>query len=204
MTQSTSRQSIDDLTATLLIQLQLEDIEQILSCSKGKNRQGELTDTELALHLYKQDLECGASILSDRRMTKSIGRAVKTDADALAESSSQEQCAARDRNMACELSGTQTPSDVKPCTVTTDEMNDEHLARLEALWVSPAEENENIKDSLSNYVSVEEVNEGINSGESSLWAGARKGSKSSEKHLCTACQDDKKYWEVVRTPCSHE
>jgi hypothetical protein len=97
VTQGADFQSMDDLTAALVIELQLEDAETVSSSFKGKAHEGTLSDAELALELYKQELKRNASIFSDRRMTRSIALAVQTDGNVLAESMSQEQSAARDR-----------------------------------------------------------------------------------------------------------
>ena len=126
-------QSMDDLTAALVIELELEDAEIVSSSFKGKAHEGTLSDAELALELYKQELKRNASIFSDRRMARSIALAVQTDGNVLAESMSQEQSAARDRDMACGLSGTRVSSSVKPCTVTSEEMDEELLAKFAAL-----------------------------------------------------------------------
>ncbi len=195
--------STDDLTAALLIQLQIEDAEQALSSFKGKAREGELSDAELALQLYKQDLECNASIISDQRMTRSIAFAVQMDGNVLAESMSQEQSAAQDRDIACQLSGSHVPSAVKPSTVTSKEMDEELLAKLAALWMSPIQMYGG-KNGESDDGIVKDADQGVMSGESSLWASTRRGPTSSKTHHCIACQEDKKFLEVVRAPCSHE
>jgi hypothetical protein len=53
---------------------------------------------------------------------------------------SEEQGAARDRDMACELSGTRVSSSVKPWAVTSEEMDDELLAKFAALWMKGDED----------------------------------------------------------------
>ncbi len=109
-----SLQSMDDHTAALIIKLQLEDAENIISSFKGKALEGELSDNELALQLYQEELECNAFIISDQWMTRSIGLDVQMDGNALAECISQEQNAVCDRDMACKLSGSRVLSDVSP------------------------------------------------------------------------------------------
>jgi hypothetical protein len=56
------------------IQLQLEDIENLFSTFKGKHREDESSDAELALRLYKGELDVNASIISDRQ-THSLSHA---------------------------------------------------------------------------------------------------------------------------------
>ena len=48
---------MDDLSAALAIQLLLEDSEQLSINFKGKSREGEVSDAELALAYFEEDLE---------------------------------------------------------------------------------------------------------------------------------------------------
>jgi hypothetical protein len=194
-----SLQSIDDPTASLLIKLQLDDATTICSSFKGKAREGKLSDAELAFQLYEEELERNALILSDRRMTKSIALAVQRDGNTLAHTMSQEQIAARDRDMACALSGNGISLGARPWTVASEEAGEELLQKMAALWMSPIEEHENREHKL---LFKDTVDEDITPSESSLWASTRPAS--SKDHQCTACQEDKKFIEVVRAPCSHE
>lgn len=56
---------LDDETATLILQLQSEDIEELLNANKGKGRDGELSDTDLALATYQQELQAMNTILTE-------------------------------------------------------------------------------------------------------------------------------------------
>lgn len=72
---------IDEASAALIIQLQIQDSQQLSEASgtKGKGREGELSDSQLSIKLYREDLQRNASILADRKMTRSIFRACQTD-----------------------------------------------------------------------------------------------------------------------------
>jgi hypothetical protein len=90
--------SMDENSAALVIQLQIQD-SQLLSeryKRKGKVPEGELSDGQLAIKLYQEDLERGASVVADRRMTRSIARACQSDRNFLTTALSQEQIAASD------------------------------------------------------------------------------------------------------------
>ena len=65
---------VDDETAKLIIQLQLDDIDY--SSSKGKGRADDISDISVAFRIQKEELENIALFLSDKRMTRSIALAV--------------------------------------------------------------------------------------------------------------------------------
>jgi hypothetical protein len=76
---------MDEPSQALIIQLQIQDSQQLSEAceGKGKGREGELSDSQLAADLYREDLERYASILADRQMTRSIARACQTDGNLL-------------------------------------------------------------------------------------------------------------------------
>ena len=100
---------MDTDTSALILRLQIDDSAGLfhLSEGKGKGREGVLSDSQLAFKLYKEDLEQNASLLEDRKITKSIARACQTDGNILTASLAQEQTAINDRETACRLGGTQ-------------------------------------------------------------------------------------------------
>ena len=67
---------LDDETANLILQLQISDGLELYETfeGKGKHREGELSDAQLALQIYTEDLKRHATIASDRQMTKSIAQ----------------------------------------------------------------------------------------------------------------------------------
>jgi hypothetical protein len=69
--------AMDEPSAALIIQLQIQDSQRLSEAyeGKGKGREGELLDSQLATDLYRDDLERYTSILTDRQMTRSIARA---------------------------------------------------------------------------------------------------------------------------------
>ena len=89
---------IDNATATLILQLQNRDIEELIHASKGKRRDAELSDVDLAVAIYQQELQEMNTILTDRSMGRSFTQAVISDAPLLRESVAEEDAAARDRD----------------------------------------------------------------------------------------------------------
>jgi len=61
---------MDEASAALIIQLQIQDSQQLFETygAKGKGREGEQSDSQLAVYLYREDLQRNASILADRQM----------------------------------------------------------------------------------------------------------------------------------------
>ncbi|KAL8643787.1 MAG: hypothetical protein Q9226_008120, partial [Calogaya cf. arnoldii] len=59
-------QDVDDASAALILQLQREDVEELQRLSKGKHREDEVSDADLAIELFQQDLQETSAVLSDR------------------------------------------------------------------------------------------------------------------------------------------
>jgi hypothetical protein len=193
--------TMDEETAALIIQLQIEDSQELSAISegKGKGKEGDVSDAELALGLYNEDLRQRASIIQDRQMTKSIARACQTDGNALAASLAEEQTAATDRGAAGRLGGVTAPAPVEPWTITSEELDEELLAKLSALYVEPATE-----DSGLEIAEAESLSDGEHDNpESSEWAATRTPSKTLHRR-CVACREHVKYYDIARVPCGHE
>jgi len=56
---------MDDATASLILQLQLDDSRELAAKSTGKGPAGKLPDAEIALKLHKSELETTASLVRD-------------------------------------------------------------------------------------------------------------------------------------------
>lgn len=187
---------MDDASAALAIQLQIQDIQQLSEAygTKGKGREGELSDSQLSINLYREDLQRNASILTDRQMIRSIARACQTDGEILTTSLSQEETATSDRRTACRLGGIADPNPIPPLTVTSQAMDDELLIKLSALYVqAPAK--------VESVTTEEAVSE--SEPESSSLAATRRTSRTLDRR-CTACQELIRSHDTARVPCSHE
>jgi hypothetical protein len=189
---------MDDLSAALAIQLLLEDSEELSNTSKGKCKEGEFSDSELALAFYKTDLKQTSRAITDRRMTRSIGVAVQTDGNLLTEFLSQEQEAGNDRGVALHLGGQNVPPAIPPWIVSSAEMDEELLAKLSARYVSPQDENGLLAGPAKADDNEDELGEAIAS------TGFSGPYRDSQKRRCTACQDFVEYLKLARAPCTHE
>lgn len=187
-------QALDDATAALILQLQLEDIADIQSANKGKGRDGEMSDAEFAIAAYQQELQAMDNVLADRCMGRILTSDDINDNDvaSLTESFAEENAAARDQALVHSLTQVNAPSAVAEQTTAADDQDDGLLARLSALFASGWY-------ALRNTVH----GNGPAAGESSAWAASRQTSSSSIYHHCTACDLSKSLFNVCQTPCGH-
>lgn len=92
---------LDDATAALIFEGYVEDSKRLYeeSQARSKNREGVLSDYQIALKLNQEEMQRGAAVLQDRQISKSITRAVIDDAEALAASQAEDQVAFEDRRV---------------------------------------------------------------------------------------------------------
>ncbi|KAK7426727.1 hypothetical protein QQZ08_006763 [Neonectria magnoliae] len=165
-----SGNDIDPESLKLVLQLQLQDMESLI---KGKFRKDEKPDTELALEIYKAELESLACCVSDRTISRSIAQAVELDGPVIRAHAEVEQQAVHDRNQALSLGAPGGAQSIAPQEARA--LDDEFLSKLKALYVdedmSPA------------------------TGESSSWAAKR------EKYRnCMACNAKVPFFDIARCP----
>jgi len=135
-----SNYELDDETLRLVAQLQLEDLGDLLSPSKGKYRAGSPTDYELAVQAYKLELESFSSFLSDKSLAKNITRAVNTDGSVVNGFVLEEKQARQGRDLEFQLSEsrfytTESPKDVP----ASSQFDDELLGKFQTSYVSPTD-----------------------------------------------------------------
>lgn len=107
---------LDDETTALIIQFQLEDSAALIAAveGKGKGRDCDLSDAQVALELYGQDLQRSETYFKDHQLSRSISLACMRDGDRILATRLEEQTCVRDHEMACELSGLPVPRAVEP------------------------------------------------------------------------------------------
>lgn len=188
-------QTLDEQTAELIIRLQLQDIDACFSSSKGKGRENEISDQSLALQVQAQELRSVASLCRDKRMARSIAKAVYADEKLLAAAVSQEDIERRDHEIASQLNNGLAPSTT--CRPKSDNeaqsFEDELIDKLGIIYMSGAD-------------SAEEgswYQEETGKAESSS-QGARTTDRSSLSRRCEACREFVKFIEIARAPCRHE
>jgi len=196
--------NIDPASLNLILTLQLEDLEMVERTTdrKGKGRVGEKSDFIVALDAYHAELISTSQVLTDRAMSYSIARAVLTDAKTIRGLQAQEELAARDRAMAVQLSG-QKSAGVQQKGQPRDPVNSELLAKLEALWVGVADNDEGDGGDDGN-----DNDDSLPQAESATWAASRRtGAYKSQKGMtmCVACNDKFHDVETLKCRgCTHE
>ncbi|KIW80073.1 hypothetical protein Z517_06688 [Fonsecaea pedrosoi CBS 271.37] len=191
----------DDLdleTADLILKLQLQDVEELRTNSKDKNRDGELNDAQVALSLFEENIESMRSILFDRQMTQSITAAVRADAEAIADVIREEEVACEDHAHAHRLNGSCVTSEVH---LQSSDLSKKILARLAGRYVSQDVGYELLKDT-----EPDKWREPDDHGqaESSIRGSAREHALRDPSTLrCVICLEVKKYFDVIEVPCGH-
>lgn len=183
---------IDQPTADLIVQLQLQDVGLYSDTSKGKSR--EPTDEELAFQLQNEELESVSQYLEDRRMAMSFAAAVEADGRILAENQEEEDNASKDRLIACQWDIDGYPMSTYSMDSETACLDDETLKKLQILYVSGME---CYHDSEATIAYSEQT-------ESSAWAAQRPNQSRFTLHQCVACVEEKEFVDVARVPCQHE
>lgn len=186
---------IDQPTANLLIQLQLQDASLYFKSSKGKSHNP--TDEELAFQLQNKELEIISQLLADRQIATSFAAAVQADGCIVAVNQVEEENACKDRDIArqwTEDGRLESLADFKSTPATLD---DKTLAKLQILYVSGME-GYHIMGVMGTGDSKTEQ------AESSAWAARQTSQSLSPMRQCVACQEQTEFVNVARAPCQHE
>ncbi len=181
---------MDDEIAEVILIIQLQDLKEVMSRSRGKGRESDvLSDMDLALQFQQEELAQAAGIVNDRRMAQSIYRAVQDDGASLVILASEENTAAADRDMACRLGG-QTPQ--RALRLHNISADDETLSRFSAYNVDDGSD-----DDHAHSMDICERDE----AEGSAWATSRSMRQPEvQQQSCVSCHEIK---EAVQVPCEH-
>ena len=190
-----SLDEVDDATASLIIQLQREDLEELQSLDKGKSREHDVSDADAAMTIFQEELQQRSAVLNDRCMSRSLARAVITDSALLTDIVAHEDAIANDRLVAERLhSGEEIESGTKENLVDPN-LDDLLLARLMTLYVSGTEGDYNTP--------VANEDEQSTRAESSRWAASRENTSETARHECASCGEHRRAFETFRAPCRH-
>lgn len=194
---------IDDKTAKLIIQLQLDDIEY--SSSKEKGCADSISDISITFEMQKEELKNIALFLSDQRIARSIALAVQTDGAVLTEAPPRNDTLVRDHSMALQLyRGTSTPATTPrvPSLAAQDTqiLNEEVLQKLQRLYISDDDSKDNDAAELNGTYRSSVI--GLNA-ESSTWTVSR---ISFFKSICIIYRDEISFCNAAQIPgsCRHK
>jgi hypothetical protein len=182
---STSDSTLQDLE--LALQLQLEDLEELRMGGKGKAREGETDDLNLAIQLYKAELASSTFVASDQSMCGSIARAVESDADLLWTIAREEVQAALDRDLATRLS-TESPPTTPARPASAASSQDAALLASLAALMFPEEDEHPAESSAS--AARRPAPQALDNDENPMIE-------------CISCRDEHQDLDISRCPCSH-
>ncbi|KAM3425403.1 IBR finger domain protein [Cercospora zeina] len=204
---------MDPLTLQAIVQMQLEDGGEVAANAKGKQREGTVSDAQVAMQMYMEDLKTCDTFLKDRAMAQSAAMAILQDGNLIAEAYRQEQQAARDREMALRLDARQQgngstaagPAPKQRARQNKRQKKDhkdpwedpEMLEKVAAIYMQAPEK-------AATSVAAVEHDSDATVAESSAWAASRKTNSKRPLRACIACAEEKDFFEVVRVPCGHE
>lgn len=196
--------SVDDESLDLILSLLSEDATQITSTAKGKQVEGALSDADLALQLYTDELNRAAVYASDRRMTKSVQDAVQADTNALLESEWQEDVARRDREMVIARCAGRAPTQTEPPANTgLSETELEAWEKLASKYINRSNEDEDEDEDDGSIYDCTPPSESEGQPESSAWAASR-GQDNPQLGSCVSCGEKKILVDLARAPCEHD
>ncbi|KAI1150465.1 hypothetical protein F4825DRAFT_468172 [Nemania diffusa] len=189
----------DDESLDLILSLLREDAQQVKSTSKGKQREGTLSDADIALRLYTEELSRATTYASDRRMTRSIQDALGADTTALIEFERMENAAKHDRDIAVASSTGRPHNRIQVPDIKPSAADLETFEKLEAIFVTGIDVADEGDEVLQNDT---ESDIGMQP-ESSSWAASRRPKKV-VRRPCVACGEMNRFIDLARAPCQHE
>ncbi|KAI9727280.1 MAG: hypothetical protein M1828_006899 [Chrysothrix sp. TS-e1954] len=201
-----SNKEADAQSRSLVNDLEREGVQEALKGKKGKQREGTMSDHEVALRLYDEELALETERLADLKLCESIRDAVDLDGDLVASLSQAEHALASDRQLAQDLSGNDEVQRPTPMPTATD-LTAEDLASLSS-W--------NVRPNTAAFSTVDtSFNEPDDAGEGSSRYWSARGTPDEAGSLpqatqgkggrpCTACSDDKPLDQMIVVDCGHQ
>lgn len=124
---------MDDADADAVLSLQLQDLDRLLETTADIKDQTKMPDGRVALVTYREELATRLAFIRDRRMGRSIARAVQQDGASLQEARRNENQAIRDRRTASRIGRIRNIAYAAPVIDLTDEADDVVMTGFAAL-----------------------------------------------------------------------
>ncbi|KAI0860294.1 hypothetical protein F4860DRAFT_479880 [Xylaria cubensis] len=192
----------DDESLSLMFSLLQEDALEAEATLKRRQASDTLSDAELALQLFTEDLNVANPYVSDRKMSKSMQGAVQTDTNALPECEREESMAQNDRQLAVAHT-TGTPP-IEPQMLPNADLSEAELNLLDELektYITGVENPIEVEDDQqSSHGSTASYNDGQQ--ECSSWEASLR-LRERFWRACVACADVKYLLDLARAPCEH-
>lgn len=188
-------------SAALVAKLQYADLQELRDSPFNETRGIDISDFEMAVQLYEAELATWETTLSDQSFARSMARAVLEDTRVLQDMIVEEEEAARDRRMACEMSGVAVTNQAVVLRSPEEPPAEKNLARYASFNVPEIE--------LPEYLDhLEPDGDALGEGESSQ-RGKRKGKGKGkgrvlDKSACVVCHEEKHFFDIMTAPCGHD
>ena len=98
----------------IVLALQLEEIQCYSDSQKGKYKEDNVPDMQVAFATFQMEVQRHIQFFDDLKCAHSVARAVDTDAQAIAEIAQVEAQEERDRRLALQMSGQNPDQDAPP------------------------------------------------------------------------------------------
>lgn len=204
---------MDDETSDVVLSLQLDDLNRLLDANTEAKDRRDLPDGHLALVTYRDELAMRLGFIRDRRMGRSMARAVLQDDTALRDARAQENGAIRDRLAASHLASVQDIPHPAPLIDLTDGTDD--VAMTEFARVNSAMQHPDVMEidprptrPIRHRGNHLRSNASLCPPRSSLVPIAEpaqdKESLFGVGKTCVACSDEVSYTSAVYAPCGHD
>jgi hypothetical protein len=180
--------SIDEPSRRLILEIMEQDAIEASNSSKGKQRAGMLTDGDLALKNWSDQLHESSTVLQDHKMAKSIAKAVLEDGVALTIVAQEENRALADCKLAFQLAGQRPPpTQGQPLKLPQYLLGEDIASRLD--------------DELEEFVLQDGPNKRRCTAESSQSAANRNVTQL--RRECVACTELKLASGMLQAQCPH-
>lgn len=203
---------MDDESAQVVLSLQLEDLNRLLGTSVQVEDSVNKFDGRIALISYRDEIAARLDFLQDRRMGRSIARAVLDDGSTLRQVRSQENDAIRDRNVACQMGGLRDGPRSTPLADLTDGINDLVMSGYTQINRATPDEADPIETDAPNQVALVQQTQSspkrspISTG--NIAEGVQlvpsKESVLGVQKTCISCNERIHYVRAVYAPCGHD
>ncbi|KAI0471978.1 hypothetical protein GGR56DRAFT_667713 [Xylariaceae sp. FL0804] len=182
----------DEMSWALAISMHQDDAQELASASRGKQREGELSDAELALTLYTEELTAATTSAADRQMARRIQNTTHNDPAALQEHQEEERMAESSLEVVHEyIDHINAPREDRGAT-------NAGLGTETTTTDTSRSKGENpVAGHPRDFTTNDQP-------ESSSWAASRPLEEAPHSRDCLACGDVKDHTELLRAPCQHD
>ncbi|KAI9840758.1 MAG: hypothetical protein M1837_001332 [Sclerophora amabilis] len=182
---------MDVLSARLMVSLQLVEVEELHANRKGKGVEETMSDAEMALLMYRDELTGQEPIHSDAVLAQSIASAVTQDGPLMTIMRLEEDNAIRDRDLACQLGSVDGPN-------ASADLDEEIISRFAPSKLAEAYTRTQQDGQILNEDGL--VDDMPSSSRAGHGNATSTGLRTTQ---CVACRESKPHFDTMRVPCGH-